>query len=237
MHHFTEYTEKVFGKHHDYLFNLIPRGKQGARENVLAPRGSAKSTIIAKILPVHALYYKEEHHILDMPSANFILLVTNTGNLARVHIWSILRKISGHAPFEFLVGKEKWGIEQMLTSNGTVLMPASRGGEVRGLLFDNHRPDLIICDDLDDADKYQNPDLRIKDKLWFDADLLACGRPDGKTNVINIDTVKHEESNSNLLQERTGWNNKLFRAIPNLPDLWHPTAEENGQNGNDSIVT
>lgn len=114
----------------------------------------------------------------------------------------------------------------MLTSNGAMIQPSSRGGQVRGKLFDHHRPDLIICDDLDDSEKVNNADLRKKDKLWFDSDLLACGNPDGTTNVINIDTVKHEESNSNLLQQRTGWNNQLFRAIPNLPDLWHPTAED-----------
>ena len=196
------------------------------QENVLAPRGSAKSTICARIYPLHALFYKEEHFILGLPTTNYILLVTNTGSLARLHVWSILNKINAHKPFKYLIGTDKWGIENLLTSNKTMIQPASRGGEVRGLLFDEFRPDLIICDDLDDSEKVNNADLRTKDKLWFDSDLLACGKTDGSTNVINIDTVKHEESNSNLLQQQTGWNSKLFRAIPNLPDLYHPTAEE-----------
>ena len=226
MFHFSEYTEKPFGKHHEYLFDLIPRGVVGVRENILAPRGSAKSTIMAKIYPTHCIYYKDAYETLDMPTISFILLVTNTGSLAREHVWSIIRKINAHEPFQHLVGHEKWGIETMLTSNNTMIQPSSRGGEVRGKLFDHYRPDLIICDDLDDSEKVNNRDLRRKDKLWFDSDLLACGRPDGRTNMINIDTVKHEDSNSNLLQQRTGWGNILFKAIPNLPDLWHPTAED-----------
>ena len=225
MFHFSEYTESAFGEHHEYLFNLIPPGKQGARENVLAPRGSAKSTIIAKIYPTHCIYYKDAYKVLGMPTINFILLVTNTATLSELHTWSIGRKISGHPPFAHLTGQDRWGIETLLTANNTMIQTSSRGGQVRGKLFDHYRPDLIICDDLDDAEKVNNAELRAKDKLWFDSDLLACGRPDGKTNIINIDTVKHEESNSNLLQERTGWGNKLFRAIPNIPDLWHPTAE------------
>ena len=226
MFHFSEYTEKRFGKHHEYLFNLIPPGTQGARENILAPRGSAKSTIIAKIYPIHCIYYKNAYITYDLPTVNFILLVTNTATLAELHTWSIGRKIAGHEPFDHLAGDDRWGIQTLLTANNIMLQTSSRGGQVRGKLFDHYRPDLIICDDLDDAEKVNNPELRSKDRLWFDSDLLACGRPDGKTNIINIDTVKHEESNSNLLQQRTGWGNRLFRAIPNIPDLWHPTSEE-----------
>ena len=226
MFHFSEYTENSFGQHHEYLFNLIPPGAQGIHENILAPRGSAKSTIIAKIYPLHCIYYKDAYRTLGLPTINFILLVANTASLSELHTWSIGRKISGHTPFNHLVGQDRWGIETLLTANNTMIQTSSRGGQVRGKLFDHYRPDLIICDDLDDAEKVNNAELRAKDKLWFDSDLLACGRPDGKTNIINIDTVKHEESNSNLLQQRTGWGNKLFRAIPNIPDLWHPTAED-----------
>ena len=96
MFHFNEYTKKPFGLHHEYLFNLIPRGAQGIKENILAPRGSAKSTLIAKIYPTHCIYYKEAYETLEMPTINFILLITNTGSLAKEHVWSILSKIQSH---------------------------------------------------------------------------------------------------------------------------------------------
>ena len=93
-------------------------------------------------------------------------------------------------------------------------------------LFGAERPDLIISDDLDDPETVRNPAVREKDQLWFDSDFIRAGRPDGKTNFINIDTVKHAESTANLLRQRSGWNTLFFRAIEHPADLWHPTAEQ-----------
>ena len=38
-----EYVTAWFGKHHDAIFNAIPRGERGVRVNILAPRGSARN--------------------------------------------------------------------------------------------------------------------------------------------------------------------------------------------------
>ena len=221
----TEYITNKFGKHHDPIFRSLERGETGKQINILAPRGSAKSTIMAVIYPLHCVFFKWAYEKLGMKPYNFIVIVSKSHTMAKSRIQDIKRKIESDARFSQYMGKETWGEQRLITSNKIMLVPNSRGGQIRGSLFGAERPDLIISDDLDDPETVRNPDVRTKDQLWFDSDFIRAGRPDGKTNFINIDTVKHAESTANLLRQRSGWNTQFFQAIENPADLWHPTAE------------
>ena len=221
----TEYITSKFGKHHDPLFRAIGRGEVGKRVNVLAPRGSAKSTCMAVIYPLHCVFFKWAYEKLGMKPYNFIIICSKSFTMAKSRIADIKRKIEMDTRFQQFKGESTWGEQQLLTDNNIMLVPKSRGGQIRGSLFGAERPDLIISDDLDDPETVRNPDVREKDQLWFDSDFIRAGRPDGKTNFINIDTVKHAESTANLLRQRSGWDTKFFQAIEHPADLWHPTAE------------
>lgn len=221
----TEYITSEFGKHHDPLFRAIGRGEVGKQVNVLAPRGSAKSTCMAVIYPLHCVFFKWAYEKLGMKPYNFIIIVSKSFTMAKSRIADIKRKIEMDTRFQEFKGESTWGEQQLLTDNNVMLVPKSRGGQIRGSLFGAERPDLIISDDLDDPETVRNPDVREKDQLWFDSDFIRAGRPDGKTNFINIDTVKHAESTANLLRQRSGWNTLFFQAIEHPADLWHPTNE------------
>ena len=197
----TEYITSAFGKHHDPLFRAIGRGEVGKRVNVLAPRGSAKSTCMAVIYPLHCVFFKWAYEKLGMKPYNFIIIVSKSFTMAKSRIADIKRKIEADIRFQQFKGESTWGEQQLLTDNNIMLVPKSRGGQIRGSLFGAERPDLIISDDLDDPETVRNPDVREKDQLWFDSDFIRAGRPDGKTNFINIDTVKHAESTANLLRQ------------------------------------
>ena len=221
----TEYITSEFGKHHDPLFSAIPRGETGKQINILAPRGSAKSTCMAVIYPLHCIFFKWAYEKLGMKPYNFIIIISKSHTMAQMRIRDIKRKIESDFRFDEFIGEQTWGEQTLITKNNVMLVPKSRGGQIRGSLFGAERPDLIISDDLDDPETVRNPAVREKDQLWFDSDFIRAGRPDGKTNFINIDTVKHAESTANLLRQRSGWNTLFFRAIEHPADLWHPTAE------------
>ena len=221
----TEYITSEFGKHHDPLFRAIPRGETGKQINILAPRGSAKSTCMAVIYPLHCVFFKWAYEKLGMKPYNFIIIISKSHTMAQMRIRDIKRKIESDFRFDEFIGEQTWGEQTLITKNDIMLVPKSRGGQIRGSLFGAERPDLIISDDLDDPETVRNPAVREKDQLWFDSDFIRAGRPDGKTNFINIDTVKHAESTANLLRQRSGWNTLFFRAIEHPADLWHPTAE------------
>ncbi len=220
-----EYVETNFGKHHDAIFTAIPRHAKGQRVNILAPRGSAKSTCMAIIYPLHCIYFKWAYEKVDIDPIKYIIILSKSFPIAKQRICDIKHKIETDPQFQHLLGKTTWSTKSLITSNNIRLAPLSRGGQIRGSLFGPNRPDLIISDDLDDPETVLNPDVRQKDHLWFDSDLIRAGRLDGKTNFVNIDTVKHEESIANKLRTRPGWKTLFFQAIQNPADLWHPTAE------------
>ncbi len=220
-----EYVNTDFGKHHDAIFTAIPRNAKGQKINILAPRGSAKSTSMAIIYPLHCIFFKWAYEKLDIDPIEFIVILSRSLPISKQRISDIKRKIETDPQFQHLRGKTTWGINKLTTSNNIMLVPLSRGGQIRGSLFGTNRPDLIISDDLDDPAALLNPEIRQKDQRWFDTDLIRAGRPDGKTNFVNIDTVKHEESIASKLRTRPGWKTLFFQAIQNPADLWHPTHE------------
>ena len=221
-----EYISHSWGAHHDPLFRVLPRGAIGSQINVLAPRGAAKSTIMAVMYPLHAIFFKSLYELLDLEPYHFIVIASRSHTMAKSRVQDIKRKIEIDPNFHHLKGELNWGEERIITSNNTLIVPKGRGGQIRGSLFGAYRPDLIISDDLDDPETVFNPDVRSKDQLWFDSDFLRAGRPDGKTNFINIDTLKHEEATASLLRDRSGWNTMFFRAIEDPADLWHPERED-----------
>lgn len=223
---FGEYITTDFGKHHDPIFSAVGRGERGKHVNILAPRGSAKSTCMAIIYPLHCIYFKWAYEKLGLDPFNFIVILSKSHTMAKSRIQDIKRKIENDTRFSHLKGETNWGETRIITSNDVLIVPNSRGGQIRGSLFGAHRPDLIISDDLDDPESVRNPDVRAKDQLWFDSDLMRAGNLKGTTNFINIDTVKHAEATANLLRQRSGWQTLFYQAIEHPADLWHPTHED-----------
>ncbi len=221
----SEYMSASFGKHHHQIFNTLLPGDTAKRINILAPRGSGKSTCIAVILPLHAIYFKNCYQKLGIEPYHFILILSRTHAVAESRVRDIKHKIESDKRFTHI--KCNGTVKRLLCNNGTQLIVAKgRGAQLRGELFKNHRPDLIISDDLDDPETLKNPTVRAKDQLWFDSDLMQAGKIDRTTNFINIDTLKHPEAIAANLQKRPQWTAHLFRAIEEPADLWHPIHEQ-----------
>ena len=225
----SHYVPIDFARHHYELFRALPHGARGRKVNVLAPRGSAKSTLMAVILPLHRICYVDYDEAMGYSPERFIIIVSKSYQMAESRVKSIQAELESndklHEFFGDLTGKKHWGVKSLVTANGVQLEPKGRGGQIRGSLSREHRPSLIISDDLDDAEKVLNPDVRKKDQDWFDTDFLRAGALDGSTNFLNIDTVKHEEATASILRTRPAWETHLYRAIEEPADLWHPTAE------------
>lgn len=225
------YVSEPFGKHHFEIFEALPHGSKGKKVNILAPRGSAKSTLMARIFPIYKICYAAYDEILAAEGhkrEHFIVIVSLSYDIAVSHLKAIQSELEMNDLLREHFGdltSKNWGIKSLETRNGIRIRAVGRGGQIRGSLYKNYRPTLIISDDLDDPEKVLNPDVRKKDQDWFDTDFLRAGELDNSTNFINIDTVKHEEATASLLRDRPGWETMLYRAIEAPADLWHPHAE------------
>ena len=220
--HFPHITRLPFGKHHTAFFNPIPRGKRGEKVNVLAPRGSSKSSCLAVIYPLHCIFYKYLYEEFGMVCDHYIIILSRTYDNAIDRITDIRTAVEQNDAFLHLKG-DTWGERRLITANDVLLVPQSRGGKVRGKLFRGYRPSLVITDDLDDRDSIRNPKTLEKDMDWWQSDLMQCGDED--TNFICVDTVKAENAIANGLRKNPGWTTHFIQAIEHPAELKHPKHE------------
>lgn len=227
--YFSAYCYAPFGQHHKEIFECIPRGKRGVRINIVAPRGSAKSVSMCTIYPLHRICYRAYDELLGYKPDDFILILSQTAEAAQDRVRSIKEELEMNdelrETFGNFVAKETWGVRRLHTTNDIWVVPLGRGGQIRGSLQRNKRPSLVISDDIDDTEKVENPEVRKKDHDWFNTDLQRVGNLDGSTNFVNVDTIKHEESITSVLQHRPIWKTLFYRAIEDPVEIYHPDTE------------
>jgi phage terminase large subunit-like protein len=113
----------------------------------------------------------------------------------------VITKLFGSIRSEEGFSKEQW-----ITSFGSMVFPRGSGQQVRGVKYGYNRPDLIICDDLEDAESVMNEDSRKKLKHWFFADVLnSVNRAHSDWKVVVIGTLLHEDSLLANLLEDPSW--------------------------------
>ena len=224
-----------FADYHKTILNAIPHGERDRRINILAPRGSSKTTLLTLVYPLHRILYAPFDAIMGFAVEKFITIITysetNAKNRLRGMIYVLETKKQIRADFgERRQKGATWGVKEFFVRTGIgdevcYVLGVTRGGEVRGNVFYNARPTLIILDDIDKVDLLLNAENRAKDQDWFFASVMPAGEP-GLTNFIVIDTLKHEESLAALLMDKAGWRTIFLRAIISPQEIKpHPTAE------------
>ena len=214
---------------HIQILNAIKPGDYGAQINVQAPRGTGKTTLVNRLIPIWRICYTHFDIAMGKPPEEFILLVGRNERMARQRITEI-RQVLERNPlirqdFGDLVGAP-WSKTETDTANGVGLRPLGRGASPRGALLGDVRPTLKLCDDIEDPKRCLNPDLREEDRDWFMTDFMYAGDLGSKhSNTMIVDTVKHPESLSEHLRTVPGWETLRFEAVRDPKDIYHPTAE------------
>jgi predicted phage terminase large subunit-like protein len=114
-----------------------------------------------------------------------------------------------------------WRAEFIELANGVVIEALSTGQGVRGRRHLQHRPTLIICDDLQNDSHISSASQREASRRWFDGSLLKAG--DTQTNFVNLATALHREALALQLHDAPGWISARFSSIQSWPanmELW-----------------
>jgi predicted phage terminase large subunit-like protein len=157
---------------------------------IAAPRRHAKSTAITYEFALASLLFRE---------ASFLVIVSDTETQANLFLGDIKQQLIENDDLISLFGVKKFVklaetdiIVEM--DDGHRFRVMTRGAEqkVRGLKWESKRPDLIICDDLENEEIVLSKDRRDKFKRWFNAALLQCKANHGK--VIIVGTILHMDS-------------------------------------------
>lgn len=135
------------------------------------PRGHAKTQLM-KFLCLYIILFTKRR---------FILIVANTATKAQNLVDDILGFLSTDSVIQ-LFGDWRANIEcsnQEKTKfwfNGrkVILKGLGIGSSVRGSNIDNRRPDVIICDDIQELEEAQSPEIAEKQLKWFLGTLLKA---------------------------------------------------------------
>jgi predicted phage terminase large subunit-like protein len=189
---------------HLELYNEMEAKVCNKRFVCAAPRGHGKSVLVSLIYPLWCICTNRKR---------FIVIISSSSNIAEGFLGSIIRELEGNEllrrDFGDLAGTEKWTNKEILTRNRVRICAKGANSALRGLRSFEARPDLIICDDVEDEDVVNTPDLREKLELWFNKSVLNLQGTRG--DVFVIGTVLHHDSLLSKLLKR--WKGKTYQAI------------------------
>lgn len=169
---------------------------------IAAPRGHAKSTAITHSYTLACLLFRQRQ---------FALVVSDTETQAVLFLQDIKKELADNEDLVELFGikKNDKGQVQFVKEtesdlivefeDGHQFRVMAKGSEqkVRGLKWGSKRPDLIVCDDLENDEIVMNPERREKFKRWFFGALVPCRSEHGIVRVVG--TILHLDSLLNNL--------------------------------------
>ncbi|QDU54318.1 Terminase-like family protein [Aeoliella mucimassa] len=191
--------------------------RRGTKLNVIGPRGGAKSTIATLAYVLRMACEAREP---------YVWIVSDTRQQAQIHLENVKAELSGNPrlaaryPLACRPGG-RWQAAAVELANGVALEAYGTGQRIRGRRRNEHRPTLIVCDDIQNDGHMSSGLQRASSRDWFHGTLLKAGTPN--TNVVNLATALHRDALAMQLQTTPGWHSRLFRAIERWPrrdDLW-----------------
>jgi predicted phage terminase large subunit-like protein len=235
-HHLTEAPSAMHEELYETLRRRILQAEstgKGTRDVRAAPRGHAKSTLTTLILPLWCIAARHRR---------FICVISDTTEQAEEFLETIKAELEVNErlleDFPDACGEGRtWKVGKVLTQNGIKVACWGKRKRLRGIRFGSRRPDLVICDDLENDEHIDSPEQREKDRKWFFKAVMKVG---GKYTVtIVIGTILHYDSLLARLLKQPGWTGKKWQAVirwssSNLWETWerifsqpgHPEAEK-----------
>lgn len=153
-------------------------------------RDSGKSTINTLSFPIWAIVGKLQK--------KFVLVVSQTIAQSKYHVLNIKRELDGNDLLKNDIGpfheeEGEWG-------STTIVLPkydaritiASTEQSIRGMRHGAYRPDLVICDDVEDLNSVKTKEGRDKTWNWFTGEVLPIGSRE--TKYLIVGNLLHEDS-------------------------------------------
>jgi len=181
---------------------------------VVAFRGSAKSTIITTSYPLWAILGKQQK--------KFVLILGQTRNQAKQHMMNLKRELETNSLLRNDLGpfqeeSDEWGATSLVFSNYNArITVASTEQSIRGLRHNQHRPDLIIGDDVEDLNSVKTREGRNKTYEWLTGEVIPAGEKDAR--LIIVGNLLHEDSLLMRIREAIAEDRMdgIFKFIPLL---------------------
>lgn len=172
---------------------------------IAAPRGHAKSTGVTLGYGISTLLFRER---------KFMLLVSDTESQSALFLGAFKQALQDNKDLTelFDIKLNEKGLVQFVKDSETDIIVEMNDGhkfriiakgaeqKLRGLIWNGSRPDIIMCDDMENDELVMNKDRREKMKRWFKGALLPCISDKGIVRMVG--TVLHMDSLLETLMPR-----------------------------------
>jgi len=182
---------------------------------VIAPREHAKSTALTTVYILAEVLFR---------MSDYVILISSTEDLAAEQLSNISEELHENEDL-----RREFGIKSFESDAKTDLIVVMRDGHrfrilcrgagqrIRGRLWKGKRPNLLVCDDMEDDEQVENADRRRKFRVWFfRAAKQALGRY-GKTRVHG--TILHDDSLLSRLRKNRSWEHLFYKAHESFDDF------------------
>lgn len=186
-----------------------------------APRFHAKSTAVTWAYTLARVLFRK---------SKYVIIVSATEPLAIEHLRGIKNVLMNNKEVKDLfridaVEKDNETDIIVRMTDGHKFRIRAKGSEqrLRGILWENKRPDLIIGDDLEEDEQVENEERREKFRYWFFKTLLPCLSKNGIIRIVG--TILHFDSLLMNLIKNNSWKSKLYEAHDdNFENILWPEA-------------
>lgn len=198
-------VEHVVGQifHRDSVGRLV---MDLAQHTVLIfARGFAKTTVAGVAVPLYNTVYQD---------VQFTLYVSHAEDHAVMQLDNAKRQIESNARLIAVFGNlkpartdiERWSSRLYETTTGITAAARGAGGQVRGLMHNGNRPQLVLVDDLEDREEVKSETARKNIRSWFMADLKpVLPKMDPKARIVVLGTLTHADCLLEHLKDDPQW--------------------------------
>ncbi|MGO9177164.1 MAG: phage terminase large subunit [Desulfobaccales bacterium] len=177
---------------------------------VAAPREFAKTTITSFGYVVHQICHGLRH---------FIIIASDTEDLAS--------DLTGYLYLELLhnerlkcdfgeLVRDHWAVDDFVTLTDVRLKARGRGQRLRGLKHKQHRPDLIILDDVENDQQARSPEMVKKLLSWITSAVYPAIEASGSLFWIGTILARKSALYTAIHSEEEPWRHWtrcLYRAL------------------------
>ncbi len=208
---FPERFFRKFCSLHDEIFALLD-DESKKRVVIAAPRGFGKTSIVALPFIARRILFDMARYVIYI-SLSATSATEQTENLKYEMMYNdLVKKIFNPQKSENTWSKDEWDISLPGAKWPTRIRPRGGNQQIRGRLYLNFRPDLIVVDDIEDKELVRNEDRREELKRWFNADV--CNSVDRGTDdwrIVVIGTILHEDGLLANLIEDPSWHSIVLQ--------------------------
>lgn len=182
---------------------------------VIAPRDHAKSTGLTFDYILAEVCFR---------TSDYVILIGSTEDKASEQLSNISEELRENIPLREEFGIVSFESDQkreiiVVCDDGHRFRILARGAEqkIRGAMWKGKRPNLIVCDDMEDDEQVESKERRAKFRRWFFRAAKQALSKSGKIRVHG--TILHDDSLLARLMKNNTWKHLFYKAHKSYNDF------------------